>query len=162
MRIYISIGSNIERERNLRSATACLGERFGPLVLSSVFESTPVGFEGENFFNLVAGGDTSLEAREVVRELQAIEARHGRVRHGTQVGARTLDLDLLSYGTLVSHEPGLQLPRKEIEHYAFVLQPLAQIAPHERHPVMGRTYLELWNAFSHPNQSLWPIPFHWQ
>jgi 2-amino-4-hydroxy-6-hydroxymethyldihydropteridine diphosphokinase len=97
----------------------------------------------------------------VVRELHAIEDRHGRRREGPRFSSRTLDIDLLLYGDRVLDEGKLQLPRDEITRHAFVLWPLAEIAPNERHPVLGVTYDELWRNFDRHKQSLWPIPFAW-
>jgi 2-amino-4-hydroxy-6-hydroxymethyldihydropteridine diphosphokinase len=120
-----------------------------------------VGFEGDNFLNLVAGLDTDQEVHDVNRQLHAIEDAHGRQRNGPRFSPRTLDLDLLLYDDLILSEDKLQLPRDEITHNAFVLRPLADIAPDLRHPVTGQTMAELWQAFDQTSQRLWPIPFEW-
>ncbi len=162
-RVYISIGSNIERDINIRSGVAALREHFGDLTLSTVYESRAVGFEGDDFYNLVAGFDTELDAIAVNGVLRDIEHRHGRVRGGSGFSSRTLDLDLLLYDDLVSHENGLALPRGEITKYAFVLCPLAEIAGQMRHPVNGKRYADLWQAFTSEQglQPLWPVNFQW-
>lgn len=160
-RVYISLGSNIDAPRHLRAAIAALRERYGELTLSPVYESEAVGFEGDNFLNLVVGLDTDQEVREVNRCLHAIEDAHGRQRNGPRFSPRTLDLDLLLYDDLILHEDKLQLPRDEITRNAFVLRPLADIAPDLRHPLTGRTMAELWQAFDQASQRLWPIPFEW-
>ena len=158
-RIYISIGSNIERERHMRAALAGLRAQFSSLLCSSVYESEPVGFQGDNFFNAVAAGDTGKSVRDVARCLADIEAQHGRVRAGTRFAARTLDLDLLLYDDLVVQERDIKLPRAEILKNAFVLRPLAEIAPDMQHPVVGKTYAELWRDFPRTEQRLWPVEF---
>lgn len=160
-RIYVSIGTNIDREANLRAGVTELRRRFGELLLSSVYESEAVGFSGDPFYNMVAGFDSDEPLEVVVDELHAIEDRHGRRREGPRFSSRTLDIDLLLYGDRVVDEGKLQLPRDEITKHAFVLWPLAEIAPQERHPVLGETYEALWHNFDRNKQSLWPIPFTW-
>ena len=160
-RIYISIGSNIEAERHLRLAIAELRQHYGELVLSSVYESEAVGFEGDNFLNMVVGLDTEEEVHQVVQTLRQIEDRHGRVRSGPRFSARTLDLDLLLYDDLVLKEEGLELPRGEITHNAFVLWPLAEIAPELMHPAEQKSMASLWQGFDKISQKLWPIAIDW-
>lgn len=158
-RIWLSLGSNEARERSLRGAVRMLREAFGPLVLSTVYESAAVGFVGEPFLNLVAGVDTDWPVEAVQRRLREIEDAHGRVRGGDRFCPRTLDIDLLTYGDLV--RPDLDLPRTEITRHAFVLGPLAEVAPDERHPVLGRSYAELWADFERAAQPLSPVGLEW-
>lgn len=156
-RIYISIGSNIEAERHLRLAIAELRKHYGDLQLSSVYESEAVGFDGDNFLNMVVGLDTDEEVHSVVQTLRQIEDRHGRIRSGPRFSARTLDLDLLLYDDLVVKEDALDLPRGEITHNAFVLWPLAEMAPEIMHPVEKTSIADLWNKFDKTAQALWPV-----
>jgi 2-amino-4-hydroxy-6-hydroxymethyldihydropteridine diphosphokinase len=159
--IYISIGSNIEAEQHLRQAIAELKAHYGELQLSSVYESESVGFHGDNFLNMVVGLDTAESVHTVVQTLRQIEDRHGRDRTGPRFSARTLDLDLLLYDDLVMKENGLELPREEITRNAFVLWPLAEVAPKLVHPVVRQTMNNLWQAFDKNSQKLWPIAFDW-
>ncbi len=162
-RVYISIGSNIEREKHVLSALDALQEWFGDLVLSPVYESEAVGFVGESFLNLVVGVDTALSVGELSVRFKQLEADNGR-RRGIDVpkfSGRTLDLDILTYDDQVGQLDGVELPRGEILKNAFVLKPLADIAPEERHPVCDKTYLQLWQSYDR-NQRLWPIDFTWQ
>jgi len=145
--VFVSIGSNIDRERNVVSALKALEEHFGRLSVSSFYESDAVGFEGDPFFNLVVSFSTPLSVGEVVHQLADIERRHGRARESRKFSARTLDLDLLLYGDEILHVGKLRLPREEITRYAFMLEPLAELAPARRHPMLGLTYAELWAAF---------------
>jgi 2-amino-4-hydroxy-6-hydroxymethyldihydropteridine diphosphokinase len=158
-RVYVSIGSNIDREANIRGGVADLQERFGELTLSSVYESEAVGFDGDNFYNLVAAFDTGLDVLEVARVLREIEDAHGRTREGPRFSSRTLDIDMLLYDELLLQQGKLELPREEITKNAFVLWPLAEIAPELEHPVLHQTYAELWAAFDKDKQSLWPVEF---
>jgi len=159
--VYVSIGSNQDRERYILSCLDALAECFGVLELSSVFESEAVGFDGDNFYNMVAGFQTELPVGELSRKLKKIEDANGRTRHGPKFSGRTLDIDILTWDELTGDCDGVKLPRGEILKNAFVLQPLAEIAPHVCHPVDGRTYAELWAAYDTP-QKLWPVPFSWR
>ncbi len=158
-RIWISLGSNIDRERNIRAALHDLQAEFGSLLISRIYESEAVGFSGDAFYNLVVGIDTERPVDELIRLFRAIESAHGRTREGGGFAARTLDIDLLTYGDRVMDLGGLHLPRDEITRYAFVLLPLSELAGESRHPELGETYGELWRRFDHASQRLWPVPF---
>lgn len=159
--IYISLGSNIERDRHIRAGLDALRAEFGELRVSRVFESEAVGFNGRPFYNLVAAAETDLPLATVCQRLRAMEFAHGREPDAKKFAPRTLDLDLLLYGDLVCDTP-LVLPRGEVLTNAFVLWPLAELAPKLRHPVDGRTMGELWQAYDKASQQLCPIPFHWE
>jgi 2-amino-4-hydroxy-6-hydroxymethyldihydropteridine diphosphokinase len=156
-RVWLSLGSNLERERNLRAAVAALRRAYGPLILSPVYESQAVGFDGDPFLNLVVGLDTEQPPERLVKELHAIEDAHGRVRGQARFGPRTLDIDLLLYGDLVRTDGGIRVPRDEITRYAFILRPLSEVAGAQRHPVAGKTFRELWYAFDAAGQPLRPV-----
>jgi len=147
-RVYVSIGSNIEPARYVRLAIEAMREVFADLQLSPVYETEPVGFEGDNFYNLVAGFDTDIPVEHVLDQLHAIEDKFGRVRQGERFVARTIDLDLLLFGERVGEVQGTQLPRDEIERYAFVLRPLYDLAPGLVHPQSGQSIESLWQAFA--------------
>lgn len=146
-RAYVSVGSNIDRERHVRGAIAALRDRYGRLLLSPVYESRAVGFDGGDFYNLVVAFDTEEPPRAIAEALAAIERAHGRERRAHGLHSRTLDLDLLLYDDLVVDEPGLRLPREDIARYAFVLKPLADLAPAGVHPQTGQRFAQMWRDF---------------
>jgi 2-amino-4-hydroxy-6-hydroxymethyldihydropteridine diphosphokinase len=146
-RVWISVGTNIARERSVRAALWELHRTFGDLVVSPVYETPAVGFDGDPFLNLVVGIETARRPGELHTILREIEARHGRTRDGAKFSARTLDLDVLTYGDAVTGDGGKPLPRDEILRYAFVLAPLADVAPDEHHPETGERYADLWDRF---------------
>ena len=158
-KIYISIGSNIEAEKNIRIAIHALQEHYGKLILSSVYESEAVGFDGDNFLNLVVGLNTEEDVYTVVSTLRKIEDENGRVRSGPRFSARSVDLDLLLYDDLILQEEGLDIPRDEITKNAFVLLPLDEIASQLIHPVSGKTICDHWVSFDKNSQKLWAIDF---
>lgn len=144
---YISIGSNIDKEHNIPSSLKALEDQFGSLQVSSVYETEPVGFVGDSFYNLIVRFDSSMTAKEVAKTLRQIELDHGRSRESQKFSPRTLDLDLILFGEQIISDGRLQLPRDEILRYAFVLEPLAEIAGEARHPLNGQSYSSLWHDF---------------
>lgn len=157
--VYLSLGSNIERERHIRSAIRELQQRYGELQVSPVYESEAVGFQGDNFLNLVVGLHTEKSVGLLAAELRAIEEAHGRDRHGPKFSARTLDIDILTWGEACGVVDGVQLPRDEILKNAFVLQPLADIAGAVLHPQTGQSYARHWQAYDRSQQQLWQVDF---
>ncbi|MGZ8239068.1 MAG: 2-amino-4-hydroxy-6-hydroxymethyldihydropteridine diphosphokinase [Methylobacter sp.] len=144
---YISIGSNINKDEHIPASLRALEQAFGELTVSSIYESEPVGFTGDVFYNLVVGFDSDLEVKAVAKQLRQIELDNGRTPDSRKFAARTLDLDLILYGDLIVNDGRLRIPRDEIEHYAFVLEPLAEIAPILKHPISHLSYAELWDRF---------------
>ena len=159
--IYISVGSNVEPHRHVRSGVESMQRRFGGLRISRVYESESVGFEGENFLNFVVAATVTMSIPEVARELRQIEDAHRRDRNQPRFSPRTLDLDLLLYGDSVYSHDGLILPRDEITKNAFVLAPLAELAPDLVHPIVNKDYKTLWQEYDKSSQRLWTIDFAW-
>jgi 2-amino-4-hydroxy-6-hydroxymethyldihydropteridine diphosphokinase len=158
---FISIGSNIDKEIHIPSSLNALKKEFGPLVISSLYETEAVGFEGADFHNLIVQFHSHIEAKEVAKTLRTIELDHGRTRDSRKYAARTLDLDLILYGEQIISDGRLQIPRDEIEKYAFVLEPLAEIAPNLIHPISRIKYATLWLGYDKSNlkQSIIPDNF---
>ena len=153
-RVYIGIGSNIDRENSLRAAVRELTALYGPLTLSPVYESRAHGFEGDDFYNLVAGFDSTEPIEQIKETLTRIESQFGRERRENRFSSRALDLDLLLYGDTVRHDDKMNLPHPDIRHYAFVLRPLADIAPDLRHPETGETCADMWRQFDAEKQEM--------
>jgi 2-amino-4-hydroxy-6-hydroxymethyldihydropteridine diphosphokinase len=152
--VYLGLGSNIEPVGNLELAVAELRRRFGDLELSPVYRGRAIGFEGDDFLNLVAGLQTARAPEAILQEIDEIHSLARRERGGHRLQPRTLDIDLLLYGRRVVGDPGKELPRPDVLEYAFVLRPLADIAPLFRHPVTGRTVAEHWREFDAASQPL--------
>lgn len=143
-RVFVAAGSNVEPERHLAIAAAELRRTFPGTRFSPCYRNAAVGFTGADFLNLVAEFATDRPLDAVVAELQRIEGLCGRPRTAPKWAPRTMDLDLLLYGDLVSATPGLTLPRPDLLVRPYMLGPLADLAPELRHPVAGRTLGELW------------------
>jgi 2-amino-4-hydroxy-6-hydroxymethyldihydropteridine diphosphokinase len=153
--VFLSIGSNIAPEENLRMACRELAAGFGDLTLSSVYRNEAVGFEGEDFLNMVVGFNTAAEPEYIFSRLEQLHTKAGREYQDNPFCSRTLDLDMLLYGDLIRQR--LKLPHQDIEQYGFVLRPMAEVAPDLRHPVNGKTMSQLWDglgAEKHPMQKV--------
>jgi len=155
--VYVSIGSNIDKQKNISGCLKALAEHFGALVLSPIYESEAVGFEGDNFYNLVAKLETQLSVGDLNEVLKGIEDQYGRKRSGPRFSGRTLDIDILTYDDLIGEIDGVQLPRDEITKNAFVLLPMNDIAADELHPELQVTYGRLWFFFDKESQNLWQV-----
>ncbi len=143
---YLSLGSNQDPEANLRSAMRALRDRFVVEAASDVYRFPAVGFAGADFLNAAATIESDLDPHALNDWLHALEDAHGRDRSGPRFGDRPLDIDIVFYDDLTLEGPGhLRLPRDELAH-AFVLRPLAEIAPTFVDPRSGRTLAALWAA----------------
>jgi 2-amino-4-hydroxy-6-hydroxymethyldihydropteridine diphosphokinase len=157
VQVYISIGSNVQPIHHIRNAITDLKKYFEEVQLSSIYESTPVGFVGDNFYNLVATFYTDMDVHTVRKTLRIIEQYHGRNRVKKTLGPRTLDLDLLLYNNLILQTAEFTLPHPDITRYAFVLFPLSEIAPNLEHPLIRQTFIDLWSTFDKHSQPLWRL-----
>lgn len=156
---YLSLGSNLEPELHLPRAIDELRARFGEMQLSPTYRTPAEGFDGPDFLNSAAIIRTDLDVFTLDAWLHALEDSHGRRRDQPRFSSRPLDIDIVFFDALVVRGPGnLQVPRPELRH-AFVLKPLADIAPAFRDPLSGQTLAELWAA--HPGHALPPAIHHW-
>jgi len=149
---YLSLGSNLDPVRFLREGIAALRARFDDVAVSAAYRFPAVGYDGPDFINAAAAIRTELSPEALNAWLHALEDAHGRDRSGPRYSDRTLDIDIVLYDDLVAEGVGnLRIPRDELRH-AFVLKPLAQIAPGAVHPLERRTIAELWQA--HPDHDV--------
>lgn len=157
--IFLGLGSNADRELHLDAGLDALAEFLVDLRCSPVFESRPVGIKSGNFYNLAVSARTDLPLAELDRRLKCIEADNGR--YAPERKGLPLDIDVLMYGDQVGSFDGLVLPRAEILKNAFVLWPLALLAPEALHSGTGKAFAELWRE-AQIEQQLWPVPFQWR
>lgn len=149
--VLLSLGSNVAPERHLRSALQALRERFGEVVVSPAYRTAAVGFEGAPFVNNAALLRSTEPLHALEAWLHALEDRHGRDRSGPRLSDRTLDVDVVFHGDAVVRDGDrVRVPRAELAH-AFVLKPLADIAPDFVDPLSGSTLAELWRQ--HPQHA---------
>ncbi len=145
--VYLSIGSNIECKKNICAILTELHNRFGTLISSPIYESSALGFEGNSFQNLTVKFNADINLPELCEWLLAKEIQYGRDIDADSFTDRTLDLDLLLFDDVILYNTDIEIPRKDILQYPFVLKALADIAPLENHPLLGQTYQQLWNNF---------------
>ena len=151
---FVAAGSNIRPRAHLRQAIAALAAAYPGLRVSRAYANAALGFDGDDFINLVAGFETDEPLTKVLERLKAVEAACGREHGAKKWAPRTLDLDLLLYGDLVGQFPGATLPRADLAERAYVLGPLAELAPQRRHPVIGATFGALWQEFNRGSHAL--------
>ena len=144
--VLLSLGSNVQPRRHLYAAVAALAEHFGAITVSPAYRTAAVGFDGPAFLNNAVSIETDMELDALDAWAHALEDLHGRDRSGPRFSDRTLDIDVVFYGDLIVEGPGhLRIPRPELKH-AFVIKPLADIAPDFVDPVSGLTLQALWQA----------------
>ncbi|MFB9866488.1 2-amino-4-hydroxy-6-hydroxymethyldihydropteridine diphosphokinase [Vreelandella sulfidaeris] len=161
--VTVSLGSNINPAQNIRYCLDALSDTFGALQISRVFESEPVGFsDSRNFYNLVVAFHSHWTPGELQTWAKQLEITHGRPSDIAKFTPRALDIDLLTVGNLCGTIDDVTLPRGEITHNAFVLQPMAELLPDQQHPLCGTPYATLWDAFTLGDQRLWPVDFRWR
>ncbi len=157
--VYVAIGSNVEPEHNLALASRELRREFPDVEFSPWYRNRAVGFEGADFINFVAGFTTTLPLEALLARLHAIEALCGRPRAAPRWAPRTMDIDVLLYGDLIRDTPAVKLPRPDLLKRAFMLGPLAALAPDLLHPTEKATIGELWRRFdraAHPLMEVEP------
>ncbi|CAB0151940.1 2-amino-4-hydroxy-6-hydroxymethyldihydropteridinepyrophosphokinase [Pseudidiomarina piscicola] len=162
--VFLGLGSNRRRYHHINLGLRALHDRFAsataPMHVTRVFESEAVGFAGHDFLNTVVALQTTLSITELAQACKAIEKGHGHLSSAAKYSPRTLDIDVLMYNDEVCSAP-VQLPRAEIIHNAFVLWPLAELAPEKRHPVDGRKLIDIWRNYR-GEQRLQPIEFEFE
>jgi 2-amino-4-hydroxy-6-hydroxymethyldihydropteridine diphosphokinase len=143
---WLGLGSNVDVERHIKAAVEALRRDFSAFRASPVYQSTAVGFDGDDFINLVVSVKTELGPLELKSYLNELEDRYGRLRGVPKFSDRTLDVDILLYDDLVMITPQLELPRPEIFRFAHVLKPLADLEPELVCPGRCDRFAEIWSA----------------
>ena len=157
--VYLGLGSNIEREKHLTAGLDALLAMFDHVECSPVFESEPVGIRSDRFLNMTVRVQTTMPLRELDQHLKEIEVVNGR--YALPRKGLSLDIDVLLYGQQTGEYDNIILPRAEILTNAFVLWPLAILAPDVLHPVQQCSFVELWQR-AQIDQQLWPVAFVWR
>ena len=152
VKVYIGIGSNIDKVRNIKGCLKYLKDFFSEIRISPVYQSKAVGMEGDDFYNLVVRFKTSLGIKALESKLREIEYCFGRKRNQPPHTSRTLDIDLLLFGNLISEKHNI--PRDDITNYIFVLKPLYDIEPDLIHPIRHEKISILWEKFDKSLQTI--------
>lgn len=161
--VTVSLGSNINPTRHICCCLDALADTFGPLQISRVFESEPVGFaDSRNFYNLVVAFYSDWTPGELQAWGKQLEIEYGRLPDIAKFSPRALDIDLLTVGSLCGTIDKVTLPRSEITQNAFVLKPLAELLPEQCHPFCDTPYAALWENFKLGSQRLWAVDFNWR
>jgi 2-amino-4-hydroxy-6-hydroxymethyldihydropteridine diphosphokinase len=142
--VYLGLGSNTGPEANLRLGVRELKCRFELKAISSVYRNKAIGFDGDDFLNVVACVETDMSPKAICQQLEEIHTLAGRQRATDPFASRTLDIDLLLYDHLIIDAGPVRVPRSDVLEYSFVLGPLAEIAPDLVHPVSGKSIAWHW------------------
>lgn len=146
--VYVALGSNMgDKWGYLKEAIEKMRQIKGVegVIVSDFIETEPYGgVEQDTFLNACLSLRTILTPKELLKEMQRIEAEAGRERL-IHWGPRTLDLDMLFYDDLITDDPNLLLPHPDMQNRDFVLRPMAQLCPYKYHPVLGKRMIELWD-----------------
>ena len=158
---WLGLGSNVNAENHIRSGISELEQKFEGVSFSPVYSSTSVGFDGDDFINLVARVETDMQPVELRQYLRDLEDRYDRKRNVPKFSDRSLDIDILLYDDLVLLSPVLELPRAEILKFSHVLKPLADLDPDLIHPIQLRSMAEIWESSGLDHECLRLLPdFH--
>ncbi len=154
---YVSGGSNLDAESNLRRAARELKARYPEARFSRCYRNAAVGFDGPEFVNFAVELPVVGKASALREHLQRIERLCGRPDAAPRWAPRSMDLDILLFGSQVIEEPGLTVPRPDLTRWAFMLGPLAELAPGVEHPLQHQTIGELWRQFDAQAHPLVPL-----
>jgi 2-amino-4-hydroxy-6-hydroxymethyldihydropteridine diphosphokinase len=155
---WLGLGSNMDADSNIRAGIKQLQLDFENVALSPAYTSKSVGFDGDDFINLVARVETEMQPTQLRDYLRKLEDRYGRKRDVPKFSDRSLDIDILLYDDLVVFSPVLEIPRAEILKFAHVLKPLADLEPDLIHPIELRSLAEIWASSGLDSSCLTLLP----
>jgi 2-amino-4-hydroxy-6-hydroxymethyldihydropteridine diphosphokinase len=152
--VFLSVGSNINKQRNIKSCLNYLSSSFSKILISPIYQSASFGFEGNHFYNLVVKIETAFELSQLKSWLMHVEDLHGRDRTKPRYSNRTLDIDILLFNDLVLEEKNITIPRPEILTQAYVLKPLVDIAADLIHPLTQLPLISQWETIKTQHKPL--------
>lgn len=153
--IFLSLGSNINPQKNLGMALGEIQKKYSIIGLSHAYETSPVGYVKQAvFWNLVVALESGEQPTAIRRWIGILERKGGRLRSSNPNAPRTLDVDLLLWGNRVEKNKSFSLPHPDIATKAFVLFPLLEINPNLVHPALGKPLIELAARFADPSQKI--------
>ncbi|MDX2418814.1 MAG: 2-amino-4-hydroxy-6-hydroxymethyldihydropteridine diphosphokinase [Xanthomonadales bacterium] len=155
---WLGLGSNVNADTHIRAGICELEKDFKNVSLSPVYSSTAVGFDGDDFINLVARVETQMQPLELREYLRKLEDRFGRKRNVAKFSDRSLDIDILLYDDLVLLSPVLEIPRAEILKFSHVLKPLMDLEPDLIHPAERRSMADIWASSGMDDSCLHLLP----
>tara|TARA_B100000965_G_scaffold276616_1_gene234438 strand:+ start:174 stop:665 length:492 start_codon:yes stop_codon:yes gene_type:complete len=155
--VFFGIGSNIKPEENIILAVREIKNIFDDVTISPVYKNKSVGFEGNDFLNLVISCSTKMSVYEVTDFIEQAHNLSGREKKSNKYLSRTLDIDLLMFGDHIIQDSKIHIPRDDILKYSFVLKPLVDIAPESVHPVTKSSFREHWERMDKTENPLIPV-----
>ncbi len=155
--VFVSLGSNINKEYHIKAALTAFAEHFTHIVTSPVYETPALGFDGPAFYNLVVKFNSELDLYTLIDLLKDIEQHCGQTTQRESFQSRGLDIDLLLFGNTIEFSRNVELPSSDIVKYPFVLKPLAELCGNHEHPVLKLRYNFLWENFCKNTLPMQPI-----
>ncbi len=140
--VWFSIGSNINKNENVRFALSQLRNKFGDLILSPVYQTKAVGFIGNDFYNLVGRFESEFSIVQIRKLFDQFEYHTGRIKSGHRFEDRTLDIDILLYDQIQYQDNRICVPHPDVLEYDFILVPLSELIPDYVHPITGRRLID--------------------
>ncbi len=161
-KVLLGLGSNINREENIRSGIDLVSRFLKKMKVSPVYESPAFGFVGDPFFNLAVSGMVDISLEDLVVLLRDIEFTHGRAVDAEKFSSRHLDIDVILYGDKVGVFDNIQLPRGELVEQAYVLKPVSDIEAELSHPALKLSFRQLWQEFKGDKRHIWQSDFQYR
>ena len=156
-KVFFGVGSNIKPEENIVLAVREIKDIFDDVIVSPVYKNKSVGFEGNDFLNLVISCSTKMSVYDIGDFIEQVHNLSGRKKKSNKYLSRTLDIDLLMFGDHIIQDSKIHIPRDDILKYSFVLKPLVDIAPESIHPITKSSFSEHWDEMDKTENPLIPV-----